>query len=994
MLEMPFGCSICKKSFAKAASLSKHVELYHSRKEPKIASKEPKTTANTETNQEKLKKETQTNEIKEFAKIQTVYEATKNNFLLNSLKEKNISKEIEENRGAKKVQEKNGHNFEQHTWRRTKQPCKVTPFKCSICNLSFPSKFDLKRHIANVHERRNPIKHNIEFQGPNHFKCKICDAKFFAIGGMNQHMANIHRVESIFNFKCNICGKVYKNNADLKKHNEAVHEQKKPYYCSIGNVTFADNTKLKNHFESQEYLKKIAEINGEWMKSIQQTNNGKNTNQDVKENPTQIISPLEENYQQKDGNQTKNNVQQLSTNPDLLYFAFKNGNSCDSFPEDCAMDLTVSENSSKLLQKKTFLEQMIEKYPASTTQELLNLDNIVKRVKEKFLSSKTYQNSNSKINAADFRPVDEEKTNETVCEVRKINVNQSIIQVDFRNSIYEIPTLINTIQQKESLPFEMDIDVENIIKRVKETFSNSKTYQNSNLEVNAANFRAMVQKEEINENVCEVKKINNNQSIVQMDFINTIQQKESYLFEIDTHADNLIKRVKEKFSSSKTYQCNTCAKQFSRKSSLRRHELIHTNEPQHELPQHELPQHELPQHEIPQHEMPQLEPQHEMHELTPHEFLQHEIPQHEMPQLEPQHELPEHVLPQHELPQHELPQHDLTQHELTQYEFLQHEIPQHELTQHELPQHVLPPHELPQQELPQQELPQHEFLQHEIPQHEFLQHGIPQHEVPQHEWIEHVLPPHELTQHELPQHKLPENELPLNELPQHEHTEHVLPPHELTPHELPQHELPQHLLPQNELPQNELPQHELSQYEPQHGKQPFACKVCDKNFTSNASLKRHKTIHTGDKPYACQFCNKTFRLKQHVKVHERYHTGEKPFNCKICNKGFADYSNKKDHELKHTYERPLSCNICDKTFKESKTLRRHVRTHEGKNYSKERLISCNLVDLVSLANEKMVKKENTPSMCTCRYCGEQFNQYLNMKRHELNHLQEMSERLA
>ena len=49
MLEMPFGCSICKKSFAKAVFLSKHVELYHSRKEPKTTLKQPKVITNTET---------------------------------------------------------------------------------------------------------------------------------------------------------------------------------------------------------------------------------------------------------------------------------------------------------------------------------------------------------------------------------------------------------------------------------------------------------------------------------------------------------------------------------------------------------------------------------------------------------------------------------------------------------------------------------------------------------------------------------------------------------------------------------------------------------------------------------------------------------------------------------------------------------------------------------------------------------------------------------
>ena len=103
MLEMPFGCSICKKSFAKVASLSKHVELCHSRKKPKIRLKQPKVITNTETIQAKVEKETKPND-----KIQKVHEAEKHNFYFNNSKEhynengipKNsnqcISKEMEE----------------------------------------------------------------------------------------------------------------------------------------------------------------------------------------------------------------------------------------------------------------------------------------------------------------------------------------------------------------------------------------------------------------------------------------------------------------------------------------------------------------------------------------------------------------------------------------------------------------------------------------------------------------------------------------------------------------------------------------------------------------------------------------------------------------------------------------------------------------------------------------------------------------------------------
>ena len=129
VLEMPFGCSICKKSFAKAAFLSKHVELYHSRKVPKTTLKQPKVITKTETIQAKVEKETKPNEIKEFDKIQTVNETEKHNSNFNILKEhynenctsknsnQSISKEMEEkaNYSVKTIHQKIGHTFEPKT---------------------------------------------------------------------------------------------------------------------------------------------------------------------------------------------------------------------------------------------------------------------------------------------------------------------------------------------------------------------------------------------------------------------------------------------------------------------------------------------------------------------------------------------------------------------------------------------------------------------------------------------------------------------------------------------------------------------------------------------------------------------------------------------------------------------------------------------------------------------------------------------------------------
>ena len=53
------------------------------------------------------------------------------------------------------------------------------------------------------------------------------------------------------------------------------------------------------------------------------------------------------------------------------------------------------------------------------------------------------------------------------------------------------------------------------------------------------------------------------------------------------------------------------------------------------------------------------------------------------------------------------------------------------------------------------------------------------------------------------------------------------------------------------------------------------CEICDRKFSCPASLKRHKSIHTGEKPFKCDTCGKGFSQMEYLKLHTMNHTGEK-----------------------------------------------------------------------------------------------------------------------
>jgi hypothetical protein len=115
----------------------------------------------------------------------------------------------------------------------------------------------------------------------------------------------------------------------------------------------------------------------------------------------------------------------------------------------------------------------------------------------------------------------------------------------------------------------------------------------------------------------------------------------------------------------------------------------------------------------------------------------------------------------------------------------------------------------------------------------------------------------------------------------------------------------------NQLPQPPQPTQQQQQPPQQNGPKPRGrrkkirtepirpvCPQCEKQFSNQSALTKHKLTHSDERKFACQQCSKAFKRHDHLTGHMQTHSNRKPFNCTIqgCDKTYCDARSLRRHK--------------------------------------------------------------------------------------------------
>ena len=117
-----------------------------------------------------------------------------------------------------------------------------------LCDKSFITQWTLKQHFKLVHDdRKGTLFHHSKSIQEKLDVCPFCNESFDG-NYLQIHVKTVH--ENLKPYRCSICNKSFGHKSEVKRHIKTIHEKLKLFGCEVCNKMFGHRDTLKVHVKT------------------------------------------------------------------------------------------------------------------------------------------------------------------------------------------------------------------------------------------------------------------------------------------------------------------------------------------------------------------------------------------------------------------------------------------------------------------------------------------------------------------------------------------------------------------------------------------------------------------------------------------------------------------------------------------------------------------------------------------------------------------------